>query len=118
MINKSKRSKLRFIWILPIAILIITAVPKVIGMEFMVNNMQEAGMVHMTFLVGIIELVCVIVFLIPKTRNIGFLLVVAYSGGIIATEWAAHEPIIPGVLVQSLLWIGMYFENPGLFKLR
>ena len=115
--NRPKRSKLRFIWILPIAILIITAVPKIIGMEFMVNNMQEAGMGHMTFLVGIIELVCVIVFLIPKTRNVGFLLIVAYAGGIIASEWAANQPIIPGIVVQTLMWVGMYFENEQLFKI-
>ena len=112
-----KRNNWRFLWILPILILTITAVPKLIGMEFMVQNMGEAGMGHMTFGVGLIEILCVIVFLIPSTRNLGFLLLVAYSGGIIATEWAAHKPVIPGILVQVLLWIGMYFENPTFFTL-
>lgn len=113
-----KKSKWRFIWVIPILLLIITAVPKVIGMSFMVNNMEAAGMGHMTFLVGIIELLCVLVFLIPKTRNIGFLLVVAYTGGIIAAEWVAHKPVIPGIVVMVLLWIGMRFENPTFFKMN
>ncbi len=112
-----KKSKWRFIWILPIMILVITAIPKLIGMEFMIQNMTDAGMGHMTFGVGLIEILCVIVFLIPRTRNLGFLLLVAYSGGIIATEWAAQKPVIPGILVQVLLWIGMYFENPNHFAL-
>lgn len=112
------KSKLRFIWAVPMLLLIITAVPKILSMEFMVDNMNEAGMGHMTLWVGLIELTCVILFLIPKTRNIGFLLCVAYTGGIIAAEWAAGKTVIPGLLIQSLLWIGMYYENPKIFQFR
>ena len=111
------QSKWRFIWVVPIALLIITAVPKIFSFEFMVNNMAEAGMGHMTFWVGLIEMGCVIIFLIPKTRNIGFLLVTAYTGGIIAAEWAAHKTVAPGLVIAILLWVGMYFENPGFFQL-
>ncbi|MEM6516173.1 MAG: DoxX family protein [Bacteroidota bacterium] len=117
-VNMIKKSKWRFIWIVPIALLIITAVPKLIQMEFMVENMTNAGMGHMILGVGIIEIICVIAFLIPKTRNIGFLLAVAYTGGIIAAEWAAKEPVIPGLVIMILLWIGWYFENPEWFQLK
>ena len=114
--SKNKKSKWRFIWVLPILILIVTAVPKIISMQFMVDNMAEAGMGHMTLPVGIIELLCVIVFLIPKFRNVGFLLLVAYSGGIIATQWASGMSVVPGLVVQVLLWVGMFFENRSLFQ--
>ena len=114
--SKNKKSKWRFIWVLPILILIVTAVPKIIGMQFMIDNMAEAGMGHMTLLVGIIELSCVVVFLIPKFRNVGFLLLVAYSGGIIATQWASGMSVVPGLVVQVLLWVGMFFENRSLFQ--
>ncbi|WP_179367643.1 hypothetical protein [Winogradskyella forsetii] len=111
------RSKWRLIWLLPMAILIITGVPKVIGMEFMVNNMADAGMGHMTLAVGILELFCVLMFLIPQTRNIGFLLTVAYTGGIICAQWIAGMSVIPGIVIQTLLWIGMRFEKPEFFIL-
>ncbi|WGK66237.1 hypothetical protein [Croceiramulus getboli] len=114
----NKKSKWRFIWVLPILILIVTAVPKIIGMEFMMNNMTDAGMGHMTFLVGIIELSCVIIFLIPSLRRIGFLLLVAYCGGIIATQWASGMSVIPGIVVQTLLWVGMRFEKPEFFTVE
>ena len=114
--NPVSKSKWRFIWVVPIALLIITAVPKIFSIEFMVNNMAEAGMGHMTFWVGLIEMGCVIVFLVPKTRNIGFLLVTAYAGGIITAEWIAHKTVVPGLVIATLLWAGMYFENPKFFQ--
>ncbi len=111
------RSKWRFIWAIPVLLLIITAVPKIISMEFMVNNMEAAGMGHMTLLVGIIELLCVLVFLVPKTRNIGFLLIVAYAGGIICAEWIAGKSVVPGIIIQVLMWIAMRFESPEFFTI-
>ena len=115
--NDVAKSKWRFIWVLPIAALIITAVPKILSMEFMVTNMEAAGMGHMTFLVGIIELACVIVFLVPQSRKVGFLLTTAYIGGIIAAEWISPtQNPAPGIVLQTLLWIGVYFEYPEMFK--
>lgn len=113
-----KKSKWRFIWIVPITLLIVTAIPKLIQMDFMVENMNKAGMGHMILGVGIVEILCVIAFLVPKTRNIGFLLVVAYTGGIIAAEWAAKEPVIPGLVIMILLWVGYCFEKPEWFQLN
>lgn len=111
------RSKWRFVWALPILILIITAVPKLIGMEFMVNNMADAGMGHMTLWVGIIEISCVILFLIPLTRYVGFLFTVAYVGGIICAQWVAGMSVVPGIVIQILLWVGMRFEKPEFFEI-
>ena len=115
--NNASKSKWRFIWILPVAILIITALPKIFGIAFMVDNMEAAGMGHMTLLVGLIELSCVIVFLVPQTRKIGFLLTTAYIGGIIAAEWISPtQNPVPGIVLQILLWIGVYFEYPEMFR--
>lgn len=114
--NHITKSKWRFIWALPIAVLTITALPKIFEMEFMVANMQAAGMGHMTLLVGIIELSCVIVFLVPQTRKVGFLLVTAYIGGIIAAEWISPtQNPAAGIVLQILLWIGVYLEYPEVF---
>lgn len=42
-----KRSLLRFIWVIPILLLI--AIPKIIGLEFMAENAEKAGLGHMFF---------------------------------------------------------------------
>ena len=116
--NASTKSKWRYLLVLPLAMLILTGIPKVLQLDFMVQNMTEAGMGHMVLGVGIVELLCVIAFLVPKTRNLGFLLIVAYTGGIIAAEWAAGELVVPGVLIQVLMWVGWYFEKPEVFQLN
>lgn len=118
--NNSIKSKLKYIWILPIAALILSSIPKIFTMEFMVNGMEATGMENVEttlVLLGLVELLCPVVFLIPKTRKVGFLLSTAFIGGIIATEWMepASTPVT-GIVLQILLWVGMYFENPALFK--
>jgi len=116
-LSKSKsKSKWRFIWVIPILILTAASIPKILQLPSMVDNMTNMGIGHMVLPVGILELACVIVFLIPSTRKIGFLLLVAYVGGIIAIEWSAGEFPVPGIVVQLLLWTGMYFEEPAFFS--
>ena len=114
----NKKSYLRFIWVLPVLMLTASGTAKVIPLDFMVENMTAAGMGHMVLGVGIIELASIAIFLYPKTRNIGFLLITAYNGGIIAAEWAAGQQPIPGIMVQTLFWVGMYFENKSFFKIK
>lgn len=115
--KNSTKSKWRYIWALPIAMLIISSIPKIFSMEFMEQNMEAAGLNITLPLLGIIELICVIIFLIPRTRNVGFLLTASYIGGIIAVEWISPtaDPYT-GIVLQTLLWVGMYFENPTLFQ--
>lgn len=113
----NKKSKFRFIWIIPILLLIATAIPKIIGLDFMDENMTNIGLGHMIFSVGIIEFLCAIVFLIPQSRKIGFFLCVAYIGGIITAQWTSNSFNL-GVIMQVLLWVGMYFEDKELFQLK
>jgi len=110
------KSKWRFLWVPTIALLILTALFEIVQLDFIVEEMTANGMQHMIVALGIIKLGCTIVFLVPKTRHIGFLLCTAYIGGIIAAEWITEEPPIAGALLQSLLWVGMYFEAPKLFQ--
>lgn len=116
--NNRNKSNWRYLWVLPILMLIVSSIPKILSMEFMVENMEASGAEISLPLLGAIELLCAIIFIIPRTRNIGFLLVTAFLGGVISAEWMAppHMPIT-GVILQILLWAGMYFENPDFFKM-
>ena len=111
---KEKKSWARFLWAIPILMLIAAAVPKFIGVETMIAEAQRMGIEHTLLPSGFIEIACAIVFLIPSTRRIGFFLCVAYIGGIIATRWIVQE-FNMGIPMQILLWIGMYFEDKALF---
>jgi uncharacterized membrane protein YphA (DoxX/SURF4 family) len=63
---------------------------------------------------GIIEIVAVILFLIPRTSIIGTLLLVAYMGGAIATHLEHAQPLAPPVIVSILVWIVAFVRNPEL----
>jgi hypothetical protein len=60
---------------------------------------------------GIIELACVALCVLPATRLIGALLLTAYFGGAVATQLrvgaAPFELLFP-VLLGALLWGGLY----------
>ena len=97
--------------------LIAAAIPKFIGVETIIAEAESSGLAHTLLPSAIIEIACVVVFLIPSTRRVGFFLCVAYIGGIIATRWVVQE-FNMGIPMQILLWIGMYFEDKELFQVE
>ena len=59
---------------------------------------------------GVIEIVCVALFVIPATRVIGAVLLTAYFGGAIATQvrvGAGWFPVLFPALLGALLWGGL-----------
>jgi DoxX-like protein len=66
---------------------------------------------------AIIELVCLIAYVIPRTSILGAILLTGYLGGAVATHLRVHDrlfdtlfPIIFGVLV----WAGLYLRDQRL----
>lgn len=66
-----------------------------------------------TFL-GILELACVILFIIPRTGIIGTMLLAAYMGGAIATHVEHGESILAPCIVQSILFLIAFYRFPEL----
>jgi uncharacterized membrane protein YphA (DoxX/SURF4 family) len=65
---------------------------------------------------GIIELIAVLLFLIPRTSIIGTLLLVAYMGGAIATHLEHAQPLMAPVIISIIVWIVSFVRNPELSK--
>lgn len=64
--------------------------------------------------IGIIEIVSLILFIMPRTAIIGTLLLVAYMGGAIVTHLEHQQPIAMAVMVQITLWITAFIRFPEL----
>lgn len=64
--------------------------------------------------IGIIEIISLILFIIPRTGILGTMLLVAYLGGAIVTHLQHQEPIAIAVIFQILLWVTAFIRFPEL----
>ena len=73
------------------------------------------------FTIGIVELVCVVLYAVPRTAVLGAILLTALFGGGIATHIRVGSPlfthILFGVYLGLLVWGGLYLRNPRLREL-
>jgi hypothetical protein len=65
-------------------------------------------------MLGAIELISVILFVIPRTGLLGTLLLAAYMGGAIATHLEHDQSIVAPCIIQSFLWIVAFVRFPEL----
>ena len=114
--SAAPKSKWRFVWVLPVLINAATGLAKVIGVEELRQNMASINGEHLMLPLGLVQLLGVVLAIIPRTRVAGFLLLLGYAGGIIATRLLHGEALGPGIAISVLLWVGLYFERPGLFR--
>ena len=71
--------------------------------------------------IGIIELVCLALYLVPRTAVLGALLLTGYLGGAIATHVRVGSPLLSHTLfptyVAVMLWGGLYLRETRLREL-
>lgn len=66
---------------------------------------------------GILELTCTLLFLIPRTAALGAILLAGYMGGAIATHARLGEPVVVQAGIGLLAWLGLYLREPRLREL-
>jgi hypothetical protein len=67
--------------------------------------------------IGVLELACVLVYLIPRTAVLGAVLITGYLGGAVATHVRASEAFVAPLVVGILAWVGLYLREPRLREL-
>src|SRR5260370_15080575 len=72
--------------------------------------------------IGITEMICTILFVIPRTSILGAILLTGYLGGATATQVRLEDPwfFFP-ILIGMLVWLGLYLRDErlrGLVPLR
>jgi hypothetical protein len=66
---------------------------------------------------GVIELLCVIIYLVPRTAILGAILFTGYIGGTIVTHWRVGEPVYVNIACGIVVWLGLYLRRPRLREL-
>ena len=68
--------------------------------------------------IGILALVCVTLYAIPRTALLGAILLTGYLGGATATQVRMQDPwFVMPVILGALAWGGLYFRMESLRRL-
>jgi hypothetical protein len=65
-------------------------------------------------MLGMVELACLILFIIPRTGILGTFLLVAYMGGAIATHLEHGVSIVPPCIIQTFILSVAFYRFPEL----
>lgn len=105
-------------WVLSILLgllFVFSASMKLMQSEEVVAQAAAIGLdAQAYFFIGIIEVLAVVLFLVPRTGVLGSLVLIAYMGGAIVTHLQNGQPIATAVVVESLVWIAAALRFPEL----
>lgn len=93
--------------------------PKLMGMPIAEETIQQLGWPEgRVLMIGIIELVCVLLYLFPKTSVFGAVLTMGLLGGAMATQVRVDNPLFSHQLFSLYLglfmWGGLWLRDPAL----
>lgn len=84
--------------------------------EAIEGTTQLGWQVHHLPIIGTIALICLVLYVIPRTAPLGAILWTGYLGGAIATHLRLDNPLFTHILfpiyVAALIWGGLYLRDP------
>ena len=109
----------RVVSALAILFLSFDTIVKVLRLPVAIEGTTQLGYPESTvFVIGIIQLVCLVLYVIPQTSVFGAILFTGYLGGAIATHLRIGSPLFTHILfpiyVAVLIWGGLYGREPRL----
>lgn len=118
-VNKTSRIIGWILSILVMLFLLFDAFGKFTKPEAVIKGTTDLGYpVSSITLLGVILLICTILYAIPKTSLLGAVLLTGYMGGAIATQIRVENPLFTYILVPVylgiILWLGLYLRSTKL----
>ena len=111
-----KRRIVNFVVIaIPTLLVVGSGVGKLLAPPAMVEGLAKYGVAEYITVLGIMEIVFGVLFIIPATMKLGFILTSCYFAGAMAAE-LAHEGItISPVIPLVVLWIAAFIRDKSIF---
>lgn len=109
----------RILSALPVLFLLMDGIMKLVKPEPVVKATIELGYPESVIMVlGIILLICVILYVVPRTAVLGAILLTGYLGGAVATHMRVGNPLFSHILfpvyLAVLIWGGLFLRDPRL----
>jgi DoxX-like family len=107
---------------LPALFLLMDGIMKLVKPEPVVKGTVELGYNESVIVpLGIVLLVSVILYIIPKTSVFGAIMITAYLGGAVATHVRIGNPLFTHILfpvyLGILVWLGLWLRDSRLREL-
>jgi hypothetical protein len=64
--------------------------------------------------IGILEIVCTVLYVIPRTSVLGAILLTGYLGGATATHVRIGDPFFIPIILGVLIWLGLLLRDSRL----
>ncbi len=92
-----------------------TASIKIAHVPTMVEGLTRAGIPESAVVpIAILELACLMLYLIPRTMVLGAVLLTGYFGGAMVVHIIGGKSVLPLIMLGVWTWGGIYFRVPGL----
>lgn len=113
-------------WVLSgllIAFLVFDGAIKLVPLQVVLDTSRDLGLpadVNSARFLGVLTLLCTVLYAIPRTSILGAILLTGYLGGAIATHYRLGNPLFShtlfGVYLGVIAWGGLYLRHPWLRK--
>jgi hypothetical protein len=108
----------RLLAAVPVLMLVVSGIMKVSGAAAVVRDFSgKFGFPAGALLpIGLLELACTVVYLVPRTAVLGAILLTGYLGGAVVTHVRAGEPAasLAPALLGVFLWGSLYLRDARL----
>jgi len=105
-------------WVLtvvPVLMLLMSATMKFMKPASVVEGFTHLGLPEkLASGLGILELACTILYVVPRTAVLGAILVTGYLGGAVCTHLRVGDPFIMPVILGVAVWGGLFLREPRL----
>ena len=99
-------------------LLAMSAAMKLVGGREVIEGFARMGLPEsLRVPLGVLELVCVLVYAFPATSVMGAILLTGYVGGTIVTHLRIGEPVVFQIALGLLVWLGLYLRESRLKSL-
>jgi len=106
----------RILSAIPALMLLFAGIMKLLKPPSMIQGLAQYGYPEsLVVIIGILEMVCAVVYLIPRTSVLGAILATGFLGGAATTNVRVKDPsfVLP-VVFGVLVWAGLFFRDERL----
>ena len=108
----------RVISILVSLLFAMSALMKLRGGAEVIQGMAHLGLPESLIMpLAILEISCVLIYLIPATSVLGAILLTGYIGGAICTHLRVGDPFYMQIAIGIFIWLGLYLREDRLKEL-